>query len=331
MEESFKPDNSNKIFLGEDDYTDKIQQYVRPMLLKIRKTGYFQSFDGTSIFYEAYVNPQQKKTVVISHGFCEFTYKFEEVIFYFFQAGYSVYIHDHRGHGYSQRMVEDRCKVYIRSYEEYVQDLHYFITNIVLEDKSQKQLVLYAHSMGGAIAALYLSRHPGIFSRAVLSSPMLQMNFGVVLELFVRLILLYKSLRGSEMDYVIGHGAFDGIPGFETSSCNSRARYEDIFKKRMQDEHYRTYGASYAWTHASLKALHDIRREAKLIKTPILLFQAGKDNTIKPGGQKYFAKKSHNTKMIKMPRSKHEIYNSDTDTREEYYQKIFEFFDEKSI
>lgn len=331
MKENSEIADNDKIFLGEEDYMDKMERIVRPLLKMNCKTGYFTSFDGTRIFYECYEHPREKAAIVMSHGFCEFTKKFEEVIFYFFQAGYSVYIPDHRGHGYSQRSVRDGGKVHVRSYEEYVQDLHGFITDIVLQGAVHRKLVLYAHSMGGAIAALYLEQYPEVFSRAILSSPMLEIDFGIAPAWIVWLVMLFKKLTHSEEDYVWGHGAFDGIPQFETSSCLSEARYKDIFTKRLQDTNYQTYGASCAWTLASLRAVRELNRNARLVKTPTLLIQAGKDTTVRPGGQKKFARHSQNTRLVAIPASKHEIYNAGTAIREEYYHKIFSFLEEAKI
>ncbi len=316
-----------KIFLGEEDYMDQMLHVVRPLLEKNCKKSYFSSFDGVKIYYETYKHPQEKAAVVMSHGFCEFTKKFEEVIFYFFQEGYSVYILDHRGHGYSQRMVKDKSKVFINSYDEYVQDFHEFVTTIVRKNNLNRNLVLYAHSMGGAIAALYLEQYPKEFSCAILSSPMLEIDFGKNPSPLVWLVMLYKKLTHSEEDYVSGHGAFDAIPMFEASSCLSKARYQDIFAKRMQDENYHTYGASCAWTLSSIRAVRKLKRKERLIQTSILLFQAGNDTTVRPKGQKLFAQRSKNTKLVVIPKSKHEIYNGDTKIREEYYRNIFTFLE----
>lgn len=323
--------NNEMIFLGEEDYMDKILHIVAPILSKYRATGYFNGSDGTKIYYESYLHPEEKATVVISHGFCEFTAKFEEVIYYFFEAGYSVYILDHRGHGYSARSVSDKSKVYVRSYDEYVLDFHEFITKVVLKDNIHRQLILYAHSMGGAIGALYLEQYPGVFSCAILSSPMLEIDSGIIPKPVVWLVMLLKKLARTDEDYVTRHKEFDGIPIFATSSCLSEARYNHIFSKRLENENYQTYGASSAWTLASMKAVKKLQKHAGLVKTPILLFQAGRDTTVRPGGQKRFALKSQNTRLVILPDSKHEIYNADTKTREEYYQRIFEYLEEQII
>lgn len=329
MKEKLMTVNEDKIFIGEEDYKEQMLQKVLPFLDKNRRTGCFKSFDGKKIFYEAYEHSQEKATIVMSHGFCEFTKKFEEVIFYFLQEGYSVYIHDHRGHGYSQRSVSDRGKVHQQSYADYVQDLHVLITEVVLKEKKDRKLILYGHSMGGAIGALYLEVHPEVFTCAVLSSPMLQIDFGKTPSIIAWWVMLFKKLTHAEEEYVSGHGAFDGIPLFETSSCLSKARYDDIFSKRVQDENYQTYGASCGWTLASIRAVRKIKKYAKQIKVPILLFQAGKDTTVKSGGQNKFASKSRNTRLVVIAESKHEIYNADSIIRKEYYAKIFTFFEKE--
>ena len=79
-------------------------------LSKVKKDFTILSDGGKELHYESYVNKDAKGVIVISHGFCEFTLKFEEVIFRFYEKGYSVYIIDHRGHGYSHRSVKDPGK-----------------------------------------------------------------------------------------------------------------------------------------------------------------------------------------------------------------------------
>ena len=71
--------------------------------------------------------------------------------------------------------------------------------------------------------------------------------------------------------------------------------------------------------------MRKIRKYAKNVKVPVLLFQAGKDTTVKAGGQLVFAKRSRNTRLVVIPESKHEIYNADSKIREEYYAEIFAF------
>ena len=318
---------NNISLIGEADYAERVKNEVQPVLKANRKDGYFYSRDNTKIFYNYYLNPEAKASIVISHGFCEFTAKFDEVVYYFFEAGYSVFIFDYRGHGYSERFVSDLSKVHIDSYDEYLDDLESFITKIVKKYSPQKKLLLYGHSMGGAIAALFLERFPEVFSCAILSSPMLEMNFGTKSDFFVLLLMYYSKIFHFGKRYVQGQSGFDGVPDFEGSGCLSKERYEDIFSKRIADKNYYTFGATRSWVLASIKAIKYIQRHKKNIKTPILLFQAEYDNMVKPGGQNMFVDKSKNAKLVIIRGSKHEIYNADKKIREEYYNQIFDFLE----
>lgn len=321
--------NGNSLtFIEEEKYEEKIEHLVRPILKSNKISGYFNSFDEKRIYYECIIHPHPKAAIVISHGFCEFTAKFEEVIFYFFQAGYSVFIFDYRGHGYSERLLEDKCMVHVSTYEEYVHDLNSFVTKIVQIKSPNQKLVLFGHSMGGTIAALYLEHFSKVFTCGILSTPMLQINMGILPVSMVELILQIMRLLGKNKAYVFGHRAFDGVSNFETSSCISKARYDHIFNKRLQDENYQTYGASNGWTLASIRAIRKLHRNARRIITPILLFQAKKDTTVKPEGQIRFAKNTINTQLVIVPDSKHEIYNGSTKMIEDYFSKILEFLNE---
>ena len=149
---------------------------VEPYLRSYESEGYIESYDKAAIYYRTYRNPQAKAGVVISHGFCEFAEKYMEVIYYFLKGGYSVYVPEHRGHGYSDRFVPEGDKVHIEDYEQYVQDLHFFIKNIV--EPAEERKILFCHSMGGTIGVRYLEKFPLTFDAAVLSAPMLGMNTG---------------------------------------------------------------------------------------------------------------------------------------------------------
>lgn len=302
-----------------------MEQIMEPLLDGYREEGYFQSYDGHPMHYEIYRQEEETARVVLSHGFCEFTRKFDEVIFYFFQAGYTVYMMDHRGHGYSYREVENLSKVHITDYEIYVRDFHSFIETIVKKEDSYKPLYLYGHSMGGTIGALYLEEHPEVFRKAVLSSPMMEVEVGKYPVWVTWMVMLFKCYTGPGTGYVPNHYDFDGIPIFEESSCLSKARYDRIFEKRIADAHYQTYGGTFYWTLASLRAVIRLHKNAHKVKIPVLLYQAGSDTVVRNRGQDRFIAKVPGAVKCFAKDSKHEIYNSKTQMRREYYENVFQF------
>lgn len=99
-------------YLKETGFREQMKQQAEPYLRKYRRSGFFSSYDGTQIFYCTYVPEHPKACIVISHGFSEFAEKYNEAVFYFLQAGYAVFLPEHRGHGRSQRVLRNMEKVY---------------------------------------------------------------------------------------------------------------------------------------------------------------------------------------------------------------------------
>ena len=273
------------------------------------------------------IHPQEKAAIVISHGFCEFVGKYYEMMYYFYKLGYSVFFIEHRGHGYSERTTSNLSKVYVKSFHEYVADMNQFVERIVKKKSTSGKYMLYAHSMGGAIATMYIEKYPKVFSKAVLSAPMLEMRYGDFSAVEVRVLLFISKIFRWRERYIPGHHDFNGIYNYATSSSQSKARYKYIFQMRLSDEHYQTCGSTYSWARAGILATEYMKKHAHEVKTPILLCQAGKDSLVQPGAQRFFANESWRTHISRYPTSKHEIYNSKSRIRKAYYNEIFTFLE----
>ncbi|MCF0187500.1 MAG: alpha/beta hydrolase, partial [Bacteroidaceae bacterium] len=83
------------------------------------------------LHYAYALNPNARGTVIISHGFCEFITKFYEMLYFFYQAGYSVFMPEHRGHGFSHREVANPDIVHIDDFHTYVSDFENFFEKVV--------------------------------------------------------------------------------------------------------------------------------------------------------------------------------------------------------
>lgn len=323
-----KPWRKQGFLIGERDYRVKMQKVVEPFMAKYKKEGDFRSFDGMRIHYHYMIHPKEKAAIVISHGFCEFVAKYYEMMYYFYRLGYSVFFIEHRGHGYSGRVTENQSKVCVGSFHEYVADMNQFVERIVKRRSLSGRYLLYAHSMGGAIAVMYLEKYPKVFSKAVLSAPMLEMRYGDFSAAAVKSLLLLAKLFHWTNRYIPGHHDFDGVYDFATSCSQSKARYKYTFQKRLEDEHYQTCGSTYSWARAGIEATKYMKKHAHQVKIPILLCQAGRDSLVQPGAQRFFANASWRTHIKRYPASEHEIYNSTNRIRNAYYNDIFTFLEE---
>ncbi len=318
-----------KMIIGEEDFPEALKNRILPWVQANLEEGYFQSNDGTKIHYHCAIHPEEKASIVISHGFCEFVSKYYEVMYYFYSVGYSVFFLEYRGHGFSDRTVEEMDRVTVGSYEEYVEDLHGFVEQVVKKNSLSHRYLLFAHSMGGCIASLYLEEHPEIFERAVLSAPLLQMNYGNTSDFAVSILMAISKVLPWDLKYVPGQHGFDNRYAFETSSAQSEPRYAYVFSERQREPHYTSYGGTYAWTRASIKAIKRVHKHLNQIQIPVLICQAGLDNMVRPDGQKRFAEDTVHTRLMTFPTSKHEIFNALYEVRIPYYEAVFGFFEEQ--
>ena len=146
--------------LPESGFDETMVNEVEPLLQRYRVKGFLTIVRGTRLHYEYYLCSDPVGAVVLCHGFTESAEKYREMTYYFLQAGYSVFAPDLRGHGRSYREIEDPSLTHVGKFSEYVSDLDRFVEKIVRPNAVNLPLYLFGHSMGGAVAALYLSAHP---------------------------------------------------------------------------------------------------------------------------------------------------------------------------
>jgi lysophospholipase len=316
-------------YIPESTYKKQMRTEVEPALAALRKTGTLTTSKDISIYYETYEITEPLGHIVISHGFTEAPEKYYELIYYFTQSGYSVYIPTHQGHGHSTRLVDDLSLVHIRSFDDYIIDLTCFIEDIVLPNvKDRENLYLFGHSMGGGIATLYLQQNPDIVDAAILSSPMLEVEIGNMPSFLAQTLTSTASLFGQKEKYVLGHGPFDPDFALEEGVTHSSVRYEYYFNKKTKDEYLQTNGASFNWVKEALKMTPRMVSSASRIDIPILLFQAEEDTLVRPGGQVEFAQNAQNCELVIVPEGKHDLFLETDKLLFPYLHYLFNFLDE---
>ena len=319
----------NAFYIDEEDYAQTMQTEVEPYINTFKTTDYLTTSDHASLYYEHYLLENPLAHVVIAHGFTESSQKYKEVIYYFLKSGYSVSILDHRGHGYSDRMIldEDSSKVYIDTFDTYLNDLKSFMDQAVLPLSPDVPHFLYAHSMGGGMGALFIERYPEYFDAAVLSSPMMEIDTGSYPKPIATLITKLMVLLGQGKNYVFGHGPYENELNFEESPATSQPRYIYFAEKKQNDSALQLGGSTFSWLNASLNATKQLTKNAHLASIPILVFQSEKDDLVKPGGQYTFVQGAPNATLIYVPNAKHELYLTDNAILIPYFNTVLNFFE----
>ncbi len=304
-----------------------MKSVVVPFINENDKEGYFAGKDGIKLHYHAFINPDEKAAVVISHGFCEFFPKYHEMTYYYYQSGYSVFFIEHRGHGYSEREIENIDQIHVKRFDDYVDDMKCFMDEVVSRQSKTQKYLLFSHSMGGCIGALFMERHPEYFSAGVLSSPMMQLNFRGISTFMVRILMVWSIIARWDKKYLPTQHDFDGINTYPKCSAQSEARHNYLFEYRLHDDHFRTNGGTYKWARESFKGMEAAIRDAGKIQVPVILFQAGQDTMVEPGGQEAFLAQNPAIEKKTYPDSKHEIFNAYDADRMDYYNRVIGFFE----
>lgn len=337
-----KTSKKKSIILTDLEFDTAMAETVVPFLESVRRAGYVdvspsdragkQPSSGPTekkrLYYEAYCPGNAKGAIVVSHGFSESIEKYKEVIYYFTQAGYQVYLADHRGHGRSSRDTCHPHMVHINRFMDYVDDLHTFILKEVKPSCQGLPLYLYAHSMGGCIGALYLETYPDTFQKAILTSPMLGIIMAVPTPCALALGRVMASLHRQE-SYAFGQSSYSPDDKFEDSCSSSLPRFQYYQRKRAANPLFQTSGASYGWSYQSLCACRYAteKRNCKKITVPVLVFLSLNDSLVKASAIRRFVSRTPSAELIKIRGSKHEIYNSPAPVLEKYYKSLFTFLE----
>lgn len=263
---------------------------------------------GLRIRYYHKTQTDNKKVLVILPGRTEASINYAELIYDLKDSGFDIFIIDHQGQGISDRILRDRLKGYVFNFGDYVQDLTQLMNQVIIPHSANKSLYLYAHSMGGAIASFYMSQNEGVFKRAILSAPMMQINTHPMRETTARRAILSLMKMRKATDYLPGARPFnpDEIIFEENNQTHSRERFESI--KSLLDDYadHVVWSPTVRWTFEALRVTQNIHLLGPLIKTPIILLQASKDETVRPGRQNQFCRHSENCKILKLAGSFHQ-------------------------
>ena len=329
---------------ADSHYMQTMDEAVVPYLEERKESGTFERVPGQMIYYEHFAADDPKATVVLVHGFTEGIGKFRETVYYFLQNGFHVWQIQQREHGKSFRSTDDPALIHITDYQDLIKDLHYFVKEIVKKaqdppaeqeasqrgrDADGRPLYLFGHSMGGGVSACYLERYPEDFRKAVLSSPMLELSSGGIPVWAAVLYAKAVIALGKGRNYMPGSAPFSGEPDFENSCTNCEERYNYWFREVKNHVENQMCVSAVSTAMEFLKLTKEATDPAncRKIRADVLLFQAGQDTIVKPGGQEAFIRHTgKRARLVRYENARHEIYICTDDILDQYWKEILDFF-----
>ena len=257
--------------------------------------------------------------VVVVAGMTEAATTYQEVIYDLVRNGFSAYIYDHRGHGFSSRLLpgkRDTDKGHVDKFDNMVLDLERFVSLVRGWRTSQPdprtnslrpapgRIHILANSMGGTVASQYLSRGTLHVTSAAMVAPMHKMKVGYVATFLLSCRVLWLLLPFASTylinghDFATAHHAFISVQNGALSDnemSHSKTRLRRRWLARAAEwtdacgerRDARVSGQTLRWVleahSASVQSCSE--RAVANVRCRTLLLQAENDNVVHFGGQ----------------------------------------------
>jgi lysophospholipase len=312
--------------LRESEYAQKMPAILEA-LDACRQEGFFSGFDGRKLYYEAFQAEDSRGAVVVVHGLSEFTQKYHEFAWYLLHQGYDVFLYDQRCHGRSCRLTPRQDVIHVDHFSDYYKDLHRFVCDVV-RPATNGALYLYSHSMGGAVAAQYLAQYPDVFSRAVLSAPMIQPLTGGISPAFARFGLTLCMPFCDKKSKFWYANDFDPEYPFERSQDKSLARFTRHITLRVANPCYQTTPQSLRWVQQSLTLRSKLlkKRFLQKLRTPILMLCGENETVVCKKAQEDFANKCSVCRRVVLPNATHAMLCGEEETVAAHVAQVLAHF-----
>ncbi|MGM0451630.1 MAG: alpha/beta fold hydrolase [Thermodesulfobacteriota bacterium] len=301
-----------------------------------RKFDYFTTDDGLQIRYGMW--PARKNhgrgSVFYLSGRAEFIEKNLETFDELLCRGFDVYTFDWRGQGLSDRLRKNRHKGYVGHYDDYLRDLHQFLQTVV-NSKAVSPWILMGHSMGGHIGLRYIHDHPETFERAVILSPMIDINTFPFPRQVVRKAARFAIKTGLEGRYVFGAGDYDPRDKIFRNNplTNDCRRFFDEIQEIENNPDLALGGVTYGWLAAAFASIDTVKKPgyAGQIRTPTAMISATADRVVSRKAQKHICRRMPRCRFIEIEGARHEILKETDDIRNRFWTEFDRFtgIDEK--
>lgn len=292
--------------------------------------NYITSQDNLSLRTGVWLcsNAEKSGTIILLGGRTEFMEKYLETIGELIQRGFDVYSFDWRGQGMSDRILSNKQKGFVKSYDNYILDLKLFIETVVKPDGVSPFIIL-AHSMGGHIALRFLHEYSNWIDKAVLVSPMVDIETSPLPGWVGRMITSVAMRSGLKHAYAIGGGDYNPSKVvFNGNKRTSDQRRFHIEKHAFANNPGLTLGhVTYNWLRATFKSIDILTNAgyAEKISCPILMVIAGEDKIVSVKAIKSLCCRIPNCMDVTISGARHEILLEIDSIREQFWKGFDRF------
>lgn len=282
--------------------------------------GWFNGQLGHQVFYcHTPPNELSSSLIVLSVGRAESAIKYAALANHWVKEGFTVIACDHRGQGFSQRLDKNPLLGHVEDFDYYIDDLKCLFEKFSAKRYSKRYLL--GHSMGGAIATLYINRYPNDFSAAIVTAPM----YGIALEhisqwraKFLANLFSWRDQLIHKAHFASGQGTFNWPPFEKNRLTHSQENYQALWELYQEFPQFQLAGPSFQWLSQSFKAMKHIATLPRL-NTPLHIIGAGADTIVDVKAQQQFFDRQQRVKSPVtyqlIPGAYHELLMEKSDYR----------------
>lgn len=305
------------------------------------RSGAFRNEENKAVYF-AMAEPSgpQKGTVVFTPGYGDSINFHYDAIRNWQDRGYRVYAMDWIGQGLSDREnPNDVHNSNDRLMTKHMNDLHQFVTDVVQKSPGQP-LILASHSMGGHIGMMYLKNHPGVFDQAVLAAPLLDLNTSFLPRTAFKGIVTAANAAGlGDNPLPNWRNLLNRVKNASDSMKDLTSRPEQLTLSQEASERIRLLLKpvevdlpNWLWIKRAYKTMDDMRKPDyfKDIKTPVLLFAAGRDELVDNTTIHMAGKMLPQGRVVDLPTSEHGVWNGNMKNHATLWNSIDEFIDHRA-
>jgi alpha-beta hydrolase superfamily lysophospholipase len=275
-----------------------------------KMTGFFQTRDDLSLFFNTLPSASSKASIVFLHGVGEHIGRYEAIFQSFAAQGYSCFGFDQRGFGQS----EDE-RGHINSFTEYVDDLARFIDEIVDKD-IKKPVFLFGHSMGTLVTLVYALQYSTQIQGLIISSCPLKLASWIT------------NLGSFFADALSGIAPWLKISNMiHPDELTDDPQVIEAFKH----DPLIVRDVSLSWLHEFKQAQETILLNANRVLLPTLICHGNKDSIARVAGAELLYEKlgSNDKSLIIFDGLKHELFNHKAHERAQVLKTYIEWLDKR--
>lgn len=300
------------------------QDYVEESLNPACEIRNFTSRDGVKLSYISCRLPGSRQTIVVSPGWSEPALKYSELIDECVERRVSVYVIDHRGQGFSEKQSSTPELGHIQDFDDYYGDFCKWIVAEIASQDAAVDRVLLGHSMGALIGLDFLAHEQSFFSRAVITSPMIQVRAGNLPIWLAKIVVRVATNLGFGEYFLPGQSKPISEYLFENNPLTSNlARWSRGIDIMIRCPETTVRGASFGWLNEALNACERIQSIPRIV-TPCVVILPTEDEFVSIDAAIRFCNhKLERQRVILMPDAKHEILMENDEIRDVALNQLF--------